>query len=71
VGDRYDPEMARRRLHPTPEERARHENHLRHMIPLTQQLGYLQTAGFEGIDVYWKQLEWVVYAGCRPAGVAT
>jgi tRNA (cmo5U34)-methyltransferase len=70
VGDRYDPEMARKRLHPTPEERARHENHLRHMIPLTRQLGYLQAAGFEGIDVYWKQLEWVVYAGCRPADVA-
>jgi hypothetical protein len=29
-----------------------------------------QAAGFEGIDVYWKQLEWVVYAGCRPADVA-
>jgi SAM-dependent methyltransferase len=66
VGDRYDPETARRRLHPTPEERARHENHLRHMIPLTQQLGYLQAAGFEGIDVYWKRLEWVIYGACRP-----
>ena len=70
VGDRYDPEMARRRLHPTPEERARHDNHVRHMIPLTQQLEYLRAAGFEGIDVYWKRLEWVVYGGCRPADAA-
>jgi tRNA (cmo5U34)-methyltransferase len=70
VGDRYDPEMARRRLHPTPEEQARHENHVRYMIPLTQQLAYLRAAGFQGIDIYWKRLEWVVYAGCRPADVA-
>jgi SAM-dependent methyltransferase len=70
VGDRYDPAMARRRLHPTPEERARHENHVRYMIPLTQQLGYLRSAGFDGIDVYCKRLEWVVYGGCRPADVA-
>jgi hypothetical protein len=36
------------------------------MIPLTRQLGYLQAAGFEGIDVYWKRLEWVIYGGRRP-----
>jgi len=67
VGDQYDPETARRRRHPTPEERARHENHVRYMIPLTQQLTYLRAAGFEGIDVYFKRLEWVVYGGRRPA----
>jgi len=67
VGDQYDPETARRRRHPSPEERARHENHVRYMIPLTQQLEYLRAAGFEGIDVYFKRLEWVVYGGRRPA----
>jgi len=36
------------------------------MIPLDQQLGYLRSAGFEGIDVYWKQLENVIYGGRRP-----
>src|SRR5260221_513490 len=36
VGDYYDPETARRRLHPTPEGRARHQNHVRYMIPLAQ-----------------------------------
>ncbi len=66
VGDYYDPETARRRLHPTPEERARHQNHVRYMIPLTQQLAYLRVAGFQGIDVYWKRLEWVIYGGRRP-----
>jgi SAM-dependent methyltransferase len=66
VGDYYDPETARRRLHPTPEERARHQNHVRYMIPLPRQLAYLRAAGFQGIDVYWKRLEWVVYAGRRP-----
>jgi tRNA (cmo5U34)-methyltransferase len=66
VGDYYDPETARRRLHPTPEERARHQNHVRYIIPLSQQLAYLLAAGFQGIDVYWKQLEWVIYGGRRP-----
>jgi len=66
VGDYYDPETARRRLHPTPEERARHQNHVRYMIPLAQQLAYLQAAGFQGIDIYWKRLEWVIYGGRRP-----
>jgi len=37
------------------------------MIPLGPQLGFLRSAGFEGVDVYWKQLENVIYGGRRPA----
>src|SRR5262249_61744057 len=66
-GTRYAREMVGRRLHRTFEEGPRHENHVRHMILLTQQLEYLRAAGFQGIDVYWKRLEWVVYGGGRPA----
>jgi hypothetical protein len=40
---------------------------MRYIIPLGQQLEYLRSAGFEGIDVYWKQLENVIYGGRRPA----
>jgi len=67
VNDRQDPEAASKRLHRTPQEQSRYENHTRFMIPLTQQLDYLRAAGFEGIDVYWKHLENVIiYGGCRP-----
>ena len=67
VNDRHDPELASMRLHRTAEEQSRYENHVRFMIPLEQQLGYLRSAGFQGIDVYWKQLENVIYGGFRPA----
>ena len=67
VNDLADPEMASKRLHRTPQEQARFENHVQYMIPLTQQLDYLRTAGFQGVDIYWKHLENVIYAGCRPA----
>jgi hypothetical protein len=66
VGERGNPEMTRKRLHPTQEEHARWQNHIRHMIPLVRLLGYLRAAGFGGIDVYYKRLEWVVYGGRRP-----
>jgi ubiquinone/menaquinone biosynthesis C-methylase UbiE len=66
VGELGNPELTRRRLHPTPEEHARWQNHVRYMIPLEQLLGYLRGAGFGGIDVYFKRLEWVVYGGRRP-----
>jgi tRNA (cmo5U34)-methyltransferase len=66
VADRQDPEAARKRLHRSPQEHARWANHIRHIIPLDQQLAYLRSAGFQGIDVYWKQLEYVIYGGCRP-----
>ena len=67
VSDYYDPDAASRRLHRTPEQQARYDNHVRYVIPLAQQLEYLRSAGFRGIDVYWKQLENVIYGGCRPA----
>jgi tRNA (cmo5U34)-methyltransferase len=66
VNDREDPEEARKRLHPTSEERHRRDNHVRYMIPLAPQLDYLRAAGFQAIDVYWKRLERVVYGGQRP-----
>jgi tRNA (cmo5U34)-methyltransferase len=66
AGDRQDPEAAARREHPTPEEKIRHENHVRYMIPLAPQLDFLRLAGFEGIDVYWKHLDLVIYGGRRP-----
>jgi hypothetical protein len=39
---------------------------VRYIIPLGQQLEYLRSAGFEGIDVYWKHLDTVIYGGRRP-----
>lgn len=66
VNDRIDPEATARHRHRTPVEQARCDNHVRHMITLGQQLDYLRSAGFEGIDVYWKQLEHVIYGGRRP-----
>jgi len=66
VNDRNDPEAAGKRLHRTPEEQSRYENHVRYVIPLDQQLDYLRSAGFQGVDVYWKHLENVIYAGRRP-----
>jgi tRNA (cmo5U34)-methyltransferase len=67
VGDLDDPEAAARRLHRTPEQQARYDNHVRYIIPLAQQLEYLRSAGFRGIDVYWKRLENVIYGGVRQA----
>jgi tRNA (cmo5U34)-methyltransferase len=67
VSDREDPEAKARHEHRTPEQQARWENHVRFISPLDRQLGYLRAAGFEGIDVYWKRLENVVYGGYRPA----
>ncbi len=66
VSEHDDPEAAERRRHRSPLDQARWDNHLRHIVPLGQQLGYLRSAGFEGIDVYWKQLENVIYGGRRP-----
>jgi SAM-dependent methyltransferase len=66
VNDHENPEAAHRRRHRTPLEQARWDNHVRYIIPLGQQLDYLASAGFEGIDVYWKQLDTVIYGGRRP-----
>jgi SAM-dependent methyltransferase len=67
VNDREDPETAARRGNWTPLDHARWDNHVRYIIPLGPQLEFLRSAGFEGIDVYWKQLENVIYGGRRPA----
>ena len=67
LNDREDPEGASKRHHRTPQEQSHYENHVRYMIPLELQMGYLQSAGFEGVDVYWKHLENVIYGGRRPA----
>jgi tRNA (cmo5U34)-methyltransferase len=66
VNDEADPDAARKRLHRTPQEQARYQNHVRYLIPLGQQLDYLRSAGFGGIDVYYKRLDYVIYGGCRP-----
>jgi tRNA (cmo5U34)-methyltransferase len=66
AGDRRDPAAAAKREHRTPEEQFRYENHVRYMIPLDQQLGFLRAAGFEGVDVFWKNLDYVIYGGRRP-----
>jgi tRNA (cmo5U34)-methyltransferase len=66
VHDRDDPEAAGHRHPRTPEQQSCWENHVRYMIPLARQLEYLRSAGFAGIDVYWKRLDYVIYGGCRP-----
>jgi tRNA (cmo5U34)-methyltransferase len=65
VADIGNPAAARMRHHRTPQEQARYENHVRYMVPLDRQLAYLREAGFEGIDVYWKRLDYVIYGGYR------
>ena len=64
--DRRDPTAAAKRQHRSPEEQFRYENHVRYMIPLDPQLGFLRAAGFEGVDVFWKELDFVIYGGRRP-----
>ncbi len=66
AGDRRDSEAAAKREDRTPEEQSRHENHVRYMIPLAPQLDLLEKVGFEGVDIYWKQLDHVIYGGRRP-----
>lgn len=68
ANDRRDPEAAAKRSNRTPEEQRRYENHVRYMIPLAPQLQFLANAGFEGVDVYWKELDYVIYGGRRPSG---
>ena len=66
VNDRYDPEAPFKRTHMTPLEQARHENHVRYMIPLEPQLSWLREAGFINVDVFWKRLDWAIYGGSKP-----
>jgi tRNA (cmo5U34)-methyltransferase len=69
AGDRRDPSAADKRAHRTPEEQFRYENHVRYMIPLDSQVSFLRAAGFEGVDVYWKELDFVIYGGRRPSAL--
>jgi tRNA (cmo5U34)-methyltransferase len=66
VNDRYDPNGPNVRANRTPEELRRYENHVRYMIPLDPQLVWFRAAGFENVDLYWKRLDWVIYAGSAP-----
>ena len=62
---RIDPEEAEKEMHRTPEQHRRYENHVRYMIPLEPQLDMLRQAGYQGIDIYFKHLDYVVYGGCK------
>ena len=68
VNDRVGTGVGQAHTPRTPEEQARYENHVRYMLPLEPQLAFLRQAGFEAVDVYWKQLDYVIYGGYRPAG---
>ncbi len=65
VNDRYDPDAPYKRTHRSAQEQARHENHVRYMIPLAPQLQWLRDAGFTNVDVFWKRLDWVIYGGSK------
>ncbi|MHB1930856.1 MAG: class I SAM-dependent methyltransferase [Acidimicrobiales bacterium] len=66
VEDGRDPEAAAKRAHRSPEEQAHWENHVRHISALGPQIAFLRAAGFEAVDVYWKELGHVIYGGRRP-----
>jgi tRNA (cmo5U34)-methyltransferase len=65
VADIDDPVATEERIHPSPEQHARYQNHVRYMIPLEPQLEFLRAAGFSGIDVYWKYMGNTVYGGLK------
>ena len=67
VNDRLDPAAAYKRTHRTPLEQSSYENHVRYMIGLDRQIGFLKAAGFTAVDVYWKKLDYVIYGGKRPS----
>jgi tRNA (cmo5U34)-methyltransferase len=66
ANDRRDPAAAQKRANRTPQQQAHYENHIRYIIPLAPQIEFLRAAGFEGVDVYWKELDYVIYGGRRP-----
>ena len=63
---RADSQAPHRREHSTPHDHARWENHLRHITPLKPQLAMLRAAGFDGVEVYWRRLDYVIFGGRRP-----
>lgn len=66
AGDAFDPEAAAKRAHRTPEEQARWDNHVRHIVALEPQLAFLREVGFVAVDAYWKELDHAIFGGCRP-----
>lgn len=66
VGDRRDPSAPAARANRTPDQMKRWENHIRYISPLAPQLRWLEEAGFEAVDVYWKDLENAIFGGRRP-----
>jgi tRNA (cmo5U34)-methyltransferase len=66
ASDRRDPTAAEKRANRSPDQLAHWENHVRYIIPLEPQVGFLRAAGFDAVDVYWKDLDYVIYGGCRP-----
>jgi len=66
AADRRDPGAAQKRANRTPQQQAHYENHIRYIIPLAPQIGFLRAVGFEAVDVYWKELDYVIYGGRRP-----
>jgi SAM-dependent methyltransferase len=65
ANDRRDPAAAHKREHRTPDEQKHFENHVRYIIPLERQIDFLRAAGFEAVDVFWKELDYVIYGGRR------
>ncbi|HEX6513582.1 MAG TPA: class I SAM-dependent methyltransferase [Chloroflexota bacterium] len=66
INDRFDPQAAYKRTHLSPQEEQQHANHVRYMIDLDSQLGFFKEAGYQAVDVYWKQLDYVIYGGRKP-----
>jgi SAM-dependent methyltransferase len=67
VTERIDPAQKEKRLHRTSEQHQRHEDHIRHMLPLDEQVDLVRAAGFEAVDVSMKKLDYAIYGGRRPA----
>lgn len=66
VNDRFDPSLAYKRIHRSPQEESQHQNHVRYMMELDRQVDLFREAGFEAVDVYWKQLDYAIYGGRKP-----
>ncbi|MGE0200867.1 MAG: class I SAM-dependent methyltransferase [Candidatus Melainabacteria bacterium] len=44
-----------------------HEAEYDHFVPLRQHFAWLDEAGFENVEIYWKKLLWGVFGGQKPA----
>ncbi|MBV9356741.1 MAG: class I SAM-dependent methyltransferase [Chloroflexi bacterium] len=67
VNDTLDPDARHLREHRNPQEELRWQTHVRYMTDAERQLEWLRAVGFEAVDVYWKQLDYLIFAGRRPA----